>query len=112
VVEKMQTSTPVCYDCKYFQDEKSRTCIAFPKGIPDDIWVGTTKHDRLYPGDHGIHFEPKLPNEFLSVTKAARLFAVNPKTIYRALWSDRLPAYKIGKIWRIAKKDLEDLKKK
>jgi excisionase family DNA binding protein len=112
MVKMRQTSTPVCYDCKYFQDVKSRTCDVFPKGIPDAIWLGTIRHDKLYPGDQGIHFEPKLPNEFLSVTKVAGLFAVNPKTIYRALWSDRLPAYKIGKTWRIAKKDLEHFKKK
>ncbi len=108
----MEPSTPVCFDCKYFQNIKSRTCDAFPKGIPDDIWSGEVRHDKVYPGDHGIQFEPKLSNEFLSVTKVARLFDVNPKTIYRALWSDRLPAYKIGKAWRIAKKDLEHFKRK
>jgi len=26
----METSTPVCHDCKYLQDVKSRICDAFP----------------------------------------------------------------------------------
>jgi excisionase family DNA binding protein len=108
----MQSPTLLCYDCNYFHAVSSRTCGAFPEGIPDELWVGTIKHDKAYPGDHGIRFKPKFPNEFLSVTKVANLFCVNPKTIYRALWSERLPAYKIGRTWRIARKDLEQLKKK
>ncbi len=107
----MQRPTPLCYDCNYFHALNSRTCDAFPEGIPDEIWFGTIRHDKPYLGDHGIQFKPKIPNEFLSVTKVANLFSVNPKTIYRALWSERLPAYKIGKTWRIARKDLERFKK-
>lgn len=108
----MQSPTPPCYDCNYFDAVNSRTCDAFPEGIPDEIWIGTIKHDKEYAGDHGIQFRPKFPNEFLSVTKVANVFSVNPKTIYRALWSGGLPAYKIGKTWRIARKDLEGFKKK
>jgi excisionase family DNA binding protein len=107
----MESSAPLCYDCNYFHDVNSRRCDAFPEGVPDEIWFGTIRHNKPYPGDHDIQFKPKFPNEFLSVTKVANLFSVNPKTIYRALWSDRLPAYKIGKTWRIARKDLERFKK-
>ena len=108
----MQSATPLCYDCNYFHAVNSRACDAFPEGIPDEIWTGTIKHDNPYPGDHSIQFTPKFLNEYLSVTKVANLFSVNPKTIYRALWSGSLPAYKIGKAWRIARKDLEQFKKK
>jgi excisionase family DNA binding protein len=108
----MQSPTPLCYDCNYLHAVNSRTCDAFPEGIPDEIWLGTIRHDKPYLGDHDIQFKPKFTNEFLSVTKVANLFSVNPKTIYRALWSERLPAYKIGKTWRIARKDLERFKKK
>jgi len=108
----MQSPTQLCYDCSCFHDASSRMCNAFPEGIPDEIWTGAIKHDKPYPGDHGFQFKPKFPDEFLSVTKVADLFSVNPKTIYRALWSERLPAYKIGKTWRIARKDLEQFKKK
>jgi excisionase family DNA binding protein len=45
--------------------------------------------------------------EYLSVTELAHLFAVNPKTIYRRLWAKAIPAYKIGKCWRISRKDIE-----
>ena len=107
----MRSPNPPCYDCNYLHAVNSRTCDAFPDGIPEEIWVGTMKHDKSYLGDHGIQFQPKFSKEFLSVTKVADLFSVNPKTIYRALWSERLPAYKIGKTWRIASKDLERFKK-
>ena len=108
----MQSPAPLCYECSFFQAVSSRRCDAFPEGIPDEIWSGTIKHDKQYPGDHDIQFKPKSPNKFLSVTKVANLFSVNPKTIYRALWSGKLPAYKIGKAWRVARKDLERFKKK
>jgi len=33
------------------------TCKAFPKGIPDTIWIGKNNHKKPYKGDHGIQFE-------------------------------------------------------
>jgi excisionase family DNA binding protein len=108
----MESPTPLCYGCNHFHGINSRTCDAFPEGIPNEIWIGTIKHDKPYPADHGIQFKPKLPAEFMSVTKVANLLSVNPKTIYRAIWSERLPAYKIGRALRIARKDLERFKKK
>ena len=33
-------------------------CDAFPKGIPFDIFTEKVKHDKPYPGDHGIQYEP------------------------------------------------------
>ncbi len=108
----MQSSPILCHDCVYFHNVDLRTCDAFPEGIPNEIWNGVFKHDKPYPGDRGIQFKPKLPKEFLSVNSVATLFGLNPKTIYRALWDGRLPAYKIGKAWRIAKRDLERFKKK
>ncbi len=108
----MPSPSILCYDCIYFHTRKSRTCEAFPEKIPDEIWSGTFIHNKPFPGDQGIQFKPKLQNDFLSVTKVAKLFKVDSKTIYRALWDRRLSGYKIGKIWRIAKKDLEQFKKK
>ncbi len=102
----------LCYDCVYFDTGNTRTCGAFPQKIPDEIWNGTFIHDKPFSGDHGIQFKQKLQNDFLSVTKVANLFKVNSKTIYRALWDGRLSGYKIGKTWRIARKDLEQFKKK
>lgn len=108
----IQNSPKLCYDCAYYHTIKPRTCEAFPEGIPNEIWTGVFKHDKPYPGDHDIQFKLKFPTEFLSVDGVADLFGLNPKTIYRALWDGRLPAYKIGKAWRIARKDLERFKKK
>jgi excisionase family DNA binding protein len=108
----MQSPTPLCHDCNYFYGINSRTCDAFPEGIPNEIWIGKIKHDKPYPFDQGIQFKPNASSEFLSVIKVANLFSVNPKTIYRAIWYEKLPAYKIGRAWRIARKDLERFRKK
>jgi len=108
----MQNSPILCDDCTYSHSVNPRTCDAFPEGIPNEVWTGVFRHDQPYPGDHGIRFKPKFPKEFLSVNSVANLFSLNPRTIYRALWDGRLPAYKFGKAWRIAKRDLERFKKK
>jgi excisionase family DNA binding protein len=47
-----------------------------------------------------------MKDDFFSVNELAREFRVNPKTIYRRLWSKGIPAFKVGRIWRIAKKDI------
>jgi excisionase family DNA binding protein len=45
-------------------------------------------------------------NDFFTVNQLADYFGVNPKTIYRRLWAKVIPAYKVGRAWRIAKKDI------
>ncbi len=47
---------------------------------------------------------------FLTVNELAREFKVNPKTIYRRLWAKGIPAYKVGRSWRIARKDIKGLR--
>jgi excisionase family DNA binding protein len=47
---------------------------------------------------------------YFTVNELADHFRVNPKTIYRRLWAKGIPAYKVGRIWRIAKKDIKWLK--
>jgi len=49
--------------------------------------------------------------DFFTVNELAEYFGVNPKTIYRRLWEKGIPAYKVGRNWRIAKKDIIWLKK-
>lgn len=48
-----------CNECIHFH-KHSRCCDAFPDGIPTDIIVGIHDHRDPYPGDNGIHFEPKV----------------------------------------------------
>ncbi len=104
-------STPMCYNCAYFRGAESGKCDAFPDQIPERIWLGKLRHDKPLPGDHGTRFQPKDFSEFLSISELAKIFGVSPKTIYRAVWSKKLPAYKIGRTLRIAKRDIEYLKK-
>lgn len=49
--------------------------------------------------------------DFFTVNELAGYFNVNAKTIYRRLWKKGIPAYKVGRSWRIAKKDLIWLRK-
>jgi hypothetical protein len=53
--------------CKYFNPDNFKVdiknkryggCDAFPDGIPAEIWTGKNLHDKPYPGDHGVQFEP------------------------------------------------------
>jgi excisionase family DNA binding protein len=40
--------------------------------------------------------------DFFTVNELAEYFGVNPETIYRRLWAKGIPAYKVGRGWRIA----------
>ena len=102
---------PMCVDCEHFRGAKAGRCDAFPDGIPGAIWDGKVRHDKPFPGDRSIRFEPRVLEQFLTVEEFAKLLSVDPKTIYRALWSNRLPAYKIGRAWRISQKDVEYFRK-
>ena len=45
-------------------------------------------------------------NDFFTVNELASYFGVSTKTIYRRLWNKGIPAFKIGRSWRIARKDI------
>ncbi len=105
------SSFPACFDCKYFRGAKVGTCDAFLEGIPERIWSGEFHHDKAFSRDHGFRFQPSGMIEFLSVDELAKLLNINSKTIYRALWAKSLPAYKIGRTWRIARRDIEHFRK-
>jgi len=45
-------------------------------------------------------------NDHFTVNDLARHFNVNPKTIYRRLWAKEIPAYRVGRVWRIAKNEI------
>lgn len=107
----MNQLRPPCYDCIHFRGAKSGRCDGFPDQIPEPIWSGKFQHHESFPGDRGIRFEPKITSEFLTISELAKVLNVNPKTIYRAVWSKKLPAYKIGRAWRFAKRDVEVFRK-
>ena len=52
----------------------------------------------------------RTENSCFTVNQLADYFGVNPKTIYRRLWAKAMPAYKVGRTWRIAKKDIKWLR--
>jgi hypothetical protein len=49
--------SPVCRFCKHLFS-LVRTCEAFPRGIPSEIWEGHHDHISPFSGDNGIQFEP------------------------------------------------------
>ena len=49
---------PICNDCVHLTDGKW-TCVAYPKGIPDEITNNRVDHKEPYIGDNGIFFEKK-----------------------------------------------------
>jgi excisionase family DNA binding protein len=53
----------------------------------------------------------KENRDYFTVNELAEHFGVNPKTIYRRLWAKQIPAYKVGRAWRIARKDIIWLRK-
>ncbi len=106
---KKTTTPPICTGCQYFRGARQGMCDAFPKEIPGDIWSGVFVHDKPFPGDQGYRFRPK-ESEYLTVGQMARLLNVGTKTVYRALWAKKIPAYKIGRMWRVSKRDLEMIK--
>jgi excisionase family DNA binding protein len=51
-----------------------------------------------------------MKEDFFTVNELAKHFRLNQKNIYRHLWAKGIRAYKVGRIWRIAKKDIKWLK--
>jgi hypothetical protein len=49
-----------CHGCRHFDwtHVESDRCSAFPRGIPDEIWLGEFDHSEPHPGDHGVVREP------------------------------------------------------
>ena len=56
----------MCNHCKHRLSYKPGDgivrCTAFPDGIPRELLL-RREHDRHFPGDHGIRYEPKEKTE-------------------------------------------------
>ena len=50
-----------CGSCKHHVP-MTLTCKAFPVGIPRELICGRWDHRESYPGDNGILYEPRDPN--------------------------------------------------
>ncbi len=48
-------------------------------------------------------------NEFLTPLEVMRLLYIGKNTFYRLVNSGELPAFRIGKLWRVKREDLEKL---
>ncbi len=50
---------------------------------------------------------PKTQNELLTVAETCRYLKITPRTLYRYIRNHHLPAFKLGKEWRLVRADLE-----
>ncbi len=64
--------SPVCTFCQWEGSRLSRTCLAFPDGIPVQIWTGENNHAEPYPGDRGYSF---IPMEGITLAKGMNVNA-------------------------------------
>jgi len=64
---KIMLYSPVCTFCRHATVAQlmGRACDAFPAeaSIPLPIWQGENGHVAPYPGDNGIQFERRSPEE-------------------------------------------------
>ena len=59
VSEHLTITRPQCLDCSHQDSEDPFRCLAFPKGIPNDILENRADHRNSYLGDEGIRFSKK-----------------------------------------------------
>lgn len=58
-MDRITQDAPDCFKCKHLRESINGWCCdAFPSQIPEDIFNGTFIHDKPYPGDNGIQYEP------------------------------------------------------
>jgi hypothetical protein len=58
-IESDTFGNQMCCDCKHYRNDDNDTCLAFPDGIPLEIFWHGVDHTNPYTGDNGIQFEPK-----------------------------------------------------
>jgi hypothetical protein len=57
-----ESISATCRHCLHYPGG-TRTCTAFPDGIPDALWWAYHGHREPFPGDHGLLFQPRpLPD--------------------------------------------------
>ncbi len=87
-----------CNYCERFR--AGGKCEAFPEGISEPILSGQVPHDRPYPGDHGIEFEPRknltdFDRQMMSLLdfKKAKIEEKNPTEGHAEALSDAMAKY-------------------
>ncbi len=53
-----------------------------------------------------------LKQAFLTIDEVAEFLHVNPMTVYSWVKDEKIPAFKIGKVWRFRKTEIDEWLKK
>lgn len=57
--------------------------------------------------DYDTNHEMENEYEYLTPREVMNLLCIGKNTFYRLVHSGQLPAFQIGKLWRVARDDLE-----
>jgi excisionase family DNA binding protein len=49
-----------------------------------------------------------IPKEVMNIREASQYLGISPDTLYKYVYSDRIPAFKLGNRWRFKKTILDN----
>ena len=56
--------------------------------------------------------ESEIENEYLTPLEVQQLLYIGRNTFYKLVNSGELPAFRVGKLWRVSKQSVEEFAKK
>lgn len=62
---------------------------------------------RVFPKDTAPPASLRPKDDVLTATESCRILHITPRTLYRYIQDRGMPAFKLGKHWRLVRSDLE-----
>jgi hypothetical protein len=67
-----QSHSRQCERCLNLIERTRRRCVAFPDGIPAELWNDEIEHSRPFPGDGGVMYEENTLKSMNASKRATR----------------------------------------